>query len=67
MRAFDEMWGAAGREGATEARESYRRVADWLAHAPPELLEARRKQAELFSAASASPSTSMATPRRGSG
>jgi uncharacterized circularly permuted ATP-grasp superfamily protein len=48
MPAFDEMWGAGGREGAAAARASYRRVADWLAQAPPELLEARRRQAELF-------------------
>jgi uncharacterized circularly permuted ATP-grasp superfamily protein len=48
MLAFDEMWGAAGRNGSTGARPSYGRIADWLDSAPPELLEARRKQAELF-------------------
>ncbi len=48
MLAFDEMWGMAGRTGSAEARPSYGRIAQWLASAPPELLEARRSQAELF-------------------
>ena len=47
MSAFDEMWGMAGPQGG-KARSSYRRLAAWLDQAPPELLEARRRQAELF-------------------
>jgi len=47
MPAFDEMWGVSG-AGGLEPRASYRRLADWLKEAPPELLEARRRQAELF-------------------
>ena len=47
MVAFDEMWGKGGSEGRA-ARASYRRLADWLAGAPADLLEARRRQAELF-------------------
>ncbi|HTI66867.1 MAG TPA: circularly permuted type 2 ATP-grasp protein [Caulobacteraceae bacterium] len=48
MLAFDEMWGRGGHDGSAGARESYRRVADWLAAAPAELLQARQMQAELF-------------------
>jgi uncharacterized circularly permuted ATP-grasp superfamily protein len=44
---FDEMWGH-GTDATGEARPGYRRLAEWLGHAPPELLEARRRQAELF-------------------
>ena len=46
MAAFDEMWGT-GPEGG-KPRPSYDKLAAWLASAPPELLEARRRQAELF-------------------
>ena len=45
--AFDEMWGE-GDEGGRGARAAYGRLAKWLDQAPPELLEARRRQAELF-------------------
>jgi uncharacterized circularly permuted ATP-grasp superfamily protein len=48
MRAFDEMWGPAGQGSPRSARPVYERIADFLEGAPPELLEARRKQAELF-------------------
>jgi uncharacterized circularly permuted ATP-grasp superfamily protein len=41
------MWGTGGAQANT-ARTSYRRLAEWLASAPAELLEARRRQAELF-------------------
>jgi uncharacterized circularly permuted ATP-grasp superfamily protein len=37
------MGGAGG-----QARGSYRRLAEWLSRVPPHLLEARRRQAELF-------------------
>jgi uncharacterized circularly permuted ATP-grasp superfamily protein len=60
-RAFDETFGfgpypSAGGDGplfggngsAAEAREAYAQVARWLRDAPPELLETRRRQAELF-------------------
>jgi uncharacterized circularly permuted ATP-grasp superfamily protein len=47
MAAFDEMWGKVGPQGGA-ARSSYRRLARWLENAPPGLLEARRRQAELF-------------------
>ena len=43
---FDEMNGLSGPGGPV--REPYRRVAQWLAAATPDLLEARRAQAELF-------------------
>jgi uncharacterized circularly permuted ATP-grasp superfamily protein len=48
MRIFDEMRGfpEGSREG--DVRPVYRRVANWLASAPPDLLDARRRQAELF-------------------
>jgi uncharacterized circularly permuted ATP-grasp superfamily protein len=45
MKAFDEM-GGQGASG--EVRASYQALARWLADMPPELLEARSKQAELF-------------------
>ena len=47
MVAFDEMWGMDGPKSHV-ARACYRRLASWLASAPAELLEARRRQAELF-------------------
>jgi uncharacterized circularly permuted ATP-grasp superfamily protein len=43
--AFDEMQGD-GPPG--EVRESYATLARWLAEAPPDLLQARSRQAELF-------------------
>lgn len=42
---FDEMTGHAG---AGQVRESYRALSRWLADSPPDLLEARSKQAEFF-------------------
>ncbi len=48
MAAFDEMWGFPEEGGAEAVRPAYRRVADWLENAPPDLLDARRRQAELF-------------------
>ena len=42
---FDEM---TGHNGPSEVRESYRALARWLAEAPPDLLQARSRQAELF-------------------
>jgi uncharacterized circularly permuted ATP-grasp superfamily protein len=42
---FDEMSGAAGAE---EVRDCYRTLAKWLAAAPPDLLQSRSRQAELF-------------------
>lgn len=59
-RAFDETYGlgpypAAGSEGplfgapdAHKVRAAYVEVERWLRAAPPELLETRRRQAELF-------------------
>ena len=43
-RAFDEMSG----DGSGRIRESYRTLAAWLEQAPPDLLQARSRQAELF-------------------
>ena len=43
---FDEMAGTNG--GPDGIRDSYRALAKWLADAPPDLLKARSKQAELF-------------------
>ena len=43
---FDEMTGLAGPAGPVRA--PYARVAQWLNAASPELMEARRAQAELF-------------------
>jgi uncharacterized circularly permuted ATP-grasp superfamily protein len=40
---FDEMKGQNG-----ESREAYRVLQEWLASAPPQLLEHRREEAELF-------------------
>ena len=44
MIAFDEMNGF----GADKVRPLYDKVARWLAESPPEILAARRAQAELF-------------------
>ena len=43
-KAFDEMSG----DGSGRIRESYRTLAAWLEQAPPDLLQARSRQAELF-------------------
>jgi uncharacterized circularly permuted ATP-grasp superfamily protein len=48
MAAFDEMHGLPDGGVAGDVRAAYRRVAQWLADAPPDLLDARRRQAELF-------------------
>jgi uncharacterized circularly permuted ATP-grasp superfamily protein len=48
MAAFDEMHGLPGGGAAEDVRPAYRRVAQWLADTPPDLLDARRRQAELF-------------------
>ena len=42
---FDEM---TGHNGPPEIRESYQALARWLEEAPPDLLQARSRQAELF-------------------
>lgn len=46
-RAFDETFGFAP-FGGDDIRAPYGEVARWLKSAPPELLETRRRQAELF-------------------
>ncbi|MBC7522223.1 MAG: circularly permuted type 2 ATP-grasp protein [Sandarakinorhabdus sp.] len=54
--AFDEMYGhgaAYGRAAAGDAppatvRRAYQSIQNWLEHSPPELMSARRRQAELF-------------------
>ncbi|WP_199556129.1 circularly permuted type 2 ATP-grasp protein [Sandaracinobacteroides hominis] len=46
-RAFDETFGFAP-FGGDDVRAAYGEVARWLKSAPPELLETRRRQAELF-------------------
>src|SRR5215470_13864089 len=48
MAAFDEMHGLPGGGAARDVRPAYQRVAQWLAEAPADLLDARRRQAELF-------------------
>jgi uncharacterized circularly permuted ATP-grasp superfamily protein len=48
MAVFDEMHGLPEAGCAGDVRPVYRRVARWLAEAPPDLLDARRRQAELF-------------------
>ena len=55
VRAFDEMYGHGevygrptdGREGAN-VNAAYRSIQQWLDHSPPEIMAARRRQAELF-------------------
>jgi uncharacterized circularly permuted ATP-grasp superfamily protein len=42
---FDEM---TGHGGGGEVRDSYRALSRWLADSPPDLLEARSRQAEFF-------------------
>jgi uncharacterized circularly permuted ATP-grasp superfamily protein len=49
--AFDEMYGLAevyGRGGSGDVNAAYRSIQSWLDHSPPELMAARRRQAELF-------------------
>ena len=51
--AFDEMYGLAevyGRSGASggNVNAAYRSIQNWLDHSPPDLMAARRRQAELF-------------------
>jgi uncharacterized circularly permuted ATP-grasp superfamily protein len=49
--AFDEMYGLAevyGRGSGGEVNAAYRSIQSWLDHSPPELMAARRRQAELF-------------------
>jgi uncharacterized circularly permuted ATP-grasp superfamily protein len=48
MAIFDEMYGLREGGDEREVREAYRKVAAWLAETPPDLLDARRRQAELF-------------------
>jgi uncharacterized circularly permuted ATP-grasp superfamily protein len=48
MAAFDEMYGAAAAGASGEVREAYRQVAAWLERSPPDLLDARARQAEHF-------------------
>ena len=43
--AYDEMHGGGGAAGV---REPYARLRRWLDESPPELMETRRRQAELF-------------------
>jgi uncharacterized circularly permuted ATP-grasp superfamily protein len=49
--AFDEMYGLAevyGRGSGGDVNAAYRSIQSWLDHSPPELMAARRRQAELF-------------------
>jgi uncharacterized circularly permuted ATP-grasp superfamily protein len=51
MQAFDEMWGSGegyGPPDPARVREAYAHIADWLQRTPPEMLETRQRQAELF-------------------
>ena len=51
VKAFDEMYGlgdAYGREAGDSVTAAYRSIQTWLDHSPPDLMEARRRQAELF-------------------
>jgi uncharacterized circularly permuted ATP-grasp superfamily protein len=45
---FDEMYGLHESGDGHEVRAAYQKVAAWLADAPADLLDARRRQAELF-------------------
>ena len=45
--AFDEMYGHGGMAGAT-CRDAYAAIQRWLEGSPPEVMAARRRQAELF-------------------
>jgi uncharacterized circularly permuted ATP-grasp superfamily protein len=47
--AFDEMYGLAEVYGSGgEVNAAYRSIQSWLDHSPPELMAARRRQAELL-------------------
>lgn len=49
--AFDEMYGLSevyGRSNGGDVNAAYRSIQSWLDHSPPELMAARRSQAELF-------------------
>ena len=49
--AFDEMYGLSevyGRTTGGDVNAAYRSIQSWLDHSPPELMAARRSQAELF-------------------
>lgn len=49
--AFDEMYGLSevyGRATGGDVNAAYRSIQSWLDHSPPELMAARRSQAELF-------------------
>jgi uncharacterized circularly permuted ATP-grasp superfamily protein len=56
VSAFDEMYGlgeaygrpATGPTPAGDVNAAYRSIQLWLDHSPPELMAARRRQAELF-------------------
>jgi uncharacterized circularly permuted ATP-grasp superfamily protein len=51
VKAFDEMYGLGetyGREAGDSVTSAYRSIQTWLDHSPPELMAARRRQAELF-------------------
>jgi uncharacterized circularly permuted ATP-grasp superfamily protein len=45
--AFDEMFGHGGIT-AGDVRSAYASIRAWLEHSPPEMMAARRRQAELF-------------------
>ena len=47
-QAFDEMLGFPLGRSRGEVRPAYRRLADWLEGVDKGMLEARRRQAELF-------------------
>jgi uncharacterized circularly permuted ATP-grasp superfamily protein len=46
--AFDEMDGGLKDDSSSGVRAPYRRLKRWLEGTPPEVFDARRKQAELF-------------------
>ncbi len=46
-QAFDEMFGFSGYDAGSH-RDAYSAVHHWLAQSPPEVMAARRAQAELF-------------------
>jgi uncharacterized circularly permuted ATP-grasp superfamily protein len=48
MTAFDEMYGDVSPGQAATPREAYRRLKRWLDESPAELIDMRRRQAELF-------------------
>ena len=62
VAAFDEMKEADG-----GVRPAYGELARWLDEVPADVLDYRRREAELLFPASASPSRSMAKPTRRNG